>query len=101
MEIQIRGQLTDRIKEKSLKLLGYEISETELRLMPYLQYVLVNSERLDRKKINHKEMDILDNWINKKLIVYNVYDDNPIKITKKFWNTICELIYLGYVDLNE
>ena len=31
---QLRGQLTDRIKEKSKELLGYEIDTRELRLMP-------------------------------------------------------------------
>ena len=33
-----RGMLTDEIRAKSKELLGYEITQVELRLMPYLQY---------------------------------------------------------------
>lgn len=33
---QSRGQLTERVKLLSKKLLGYEIEKTELRLMPYI-----------------------------------------------------------------
>jgi len=32
---QKRGQLTDRIREKSNELLGYKITQQELRLLPY------------------------------------------------------------------
>ena len=34
IESQKRGQLTDRIKARSAKLLGYEVSQKELGLMP-------------------------------------------------------------------
>ena len=37
-----RGQLTDEVKKVSKDKLGYEISLDELRLMPYLQYCLMN-----------------------------------------------------------
>ncbi len=38
---QKRGQLTDRIKERSKELLGYEMDVKELRLMVYIQYCYV------------------------------------------------------------
>lgn len=35
--------------------MGYEINKTELRLMPYIQNVMVNSQKLDICKINQEE----------------------------------------------
>ena len=37
-----RGMITDEIKQKSIELLGYEVSQQELRLIPYVMYCLVN-----------------------------------------------------------
>lgn len=37
-----RGVLTKEIKSMSLKLLGYKITQTELHLMVYVQYVMCN-----------------------------------------------------------
>lgn len=44
---QKRGQLTDRIREKSKELLGYEIDQVELRLMSYVQYQMTNEQRIN------------------------------------------------------
>ena len=59
---QKRGQLTDRIKKKSKELLGYEVSQEELRLMAYAQYQMVNEQRIDPNKINTGERAILQKW---------------------------------------
>lgn len=63
--MQKRGQLTDRIKEKSLELLGYEITQKELRLIPYLQYQMVNEQKIDPRKIDEEEREILSKWREK------------------------------------
>ena len=39
-----RGQITDEIKAKSKELLGYEIDQKELRLMPYVQLSIFSSK---------------------------------------------------------
>ncbi len=93
---QKRGQLTDRIKIKSKELLGYEICTIELRLMPYLQYLVTNSKGIDGEKINSQELGIFTKWYK---LGYTRGTLENIKITKKFWSVINELIYLGYVDL--
>jgi hypothetical protein len=93
---QKRGQLTDRIKEKSKELLGYEISQRELRMLPYIQYVMTNEQRIDPNRINSEEREILSKWRKDGHIEGGASD---LKITKEFWNIICELIFLGYVDL--
>ena len=59
---QNRGQLTPRIKEKSKELLGYEMDRTELRLMAYLQYVMVNEQKIDPQRCNEDDRVILKKW---------------------------------------
>lgn len=97
--IRKRGQLTDLIKIKSQELLGYEISQSEFRLMPYIQYVMTNSQKLDFNRINSEEREILSTW-RKKCFIDGGNTFN-LCISKKFWDAICELIFIGYVDLSD
>ena len=94
---QGRGQLTDRIKKKSFELLGYEIGVRELRLIPYIQYVMVNKQKLEIRKINQEEREILSKWRKAGHIEGGA---SGLKITKEFWNIICEIMFLGYVDID-
>lgn len=93
---QSRGELTERIKEKSKELLGYEIGTEELRFMPYIQYTMVNDQRLDPHHISPEERDILSKWRKKEFIEGGASD---LSVTKEFWDILCEIIFLGYVDL--
>ena len=63
MEEQLRGQLTDRIKQKSVELLGYEIDRTELRLMVHLQYIMTNEQRIVTRNVNNEELEVLKKWV--------------------------------------
>ena len=96
-EIQKRGMLTQRIKDASMRLLGYEMDTTELRLMPYIQYVMVNDQRLDPRKCNQDDREILAKWRAAGLIEGGA---GGLGITEEFWNIICEIIRLGYVDID-
>ena len=93
---QKRGQLTDRIREKSNELLGYKITQQELRLLPYLQYQMVNEQRIDPNSINTDERKILSKWREAGHIEGGA---SGLGMTKEFWDIITELIFLGYVDL--
>ena len=95
--MQKRGQLTDRIKKKSKELLGYEIDQTELRLMPYIQYVMVNEQRLDPNKMNWEDRNIFQKW---KKAGHAEGGMTGLTITPEFWRIICEIIMLGYVDID-
>lgn len=97
MEQQLRGQLTDRIKQKSVELLGYEIDRTELRLMVHLQYIMTNEQRIVTRNVNNEELEVLKKWVE----LGYVKDSFKVTITKEFWDIICEIIYLGYVDLKD
>lgn len=95
---QERGQLTDRIKARSKELLGYEIDTVELRLLPYIQFVMVNDQRIDPRKCNQAERDVLAKWREAGRIESGA---SGLSITKEFWDIVCEIVFLGYVDLTD
>jgi len=91
-----RGILTLNIKKRSKELLHYAITQTELRLMPYIMFTVQNSKQIDTTKINAKEQEILEKWHE---MEYITLIGNVLHITKEFWSAICELVYMGYVDI--
>ncbi len=93
---QKRGEFTERIKEKGKELLGREITLREFRLMPYIQYVMVNEQRLDINKVSGEEREVLRIWKDEGHVEGGA---SGLAITKEFWDIINELIFLGYVDL--
>lgn len=90
-----RGILTPEISSLAKKLLGHEIDVTELRLMPYVQYVMINEQKLDLNKINEEDRSILSKWRKKEFITGGA---SHMTVTKKFWDAMNEIIYLSYVD---
>jgi len=95
---QKRGQITERIKVKSVELFGYEISQKELRLMPYILYEAQNSKRANN--VNEEEKKILDSWIDKGFLWITGLG-NILSISEDFWNKAHQILFLGYVDLSE
>ena len=89
MKENTRGQLTEEITSK------YGISLMELRLMPYLQYLLVNHEPVNTAKMRNGEREILQRWRDEGKITFSVQE--PCTISKEFWNTISDIIFMGYV----
>lgn len=91
----MRGKITKQITDEAKALLGInEITTSELRLMPYLQYSVINNLNIDPNKINHVERAILSTWRKRGWIVGGASD---LRITEKFWKAINRLIWLGYV----
>lgn len=97
MKNQNRGQLTDRIKVKSKELLGYEIDTAELRLMAYVQYVMCNEQRVKPAHCNNDDRKILSKWRKAGHIEGGA---SQMGITREFWDILCEIIFLGYVDID-
>jgi hypothetical protein len=93
-----RGAMTDAIKFKSQELLGYAITVYELRLLAYLQYVMMNDQKIDPQRINAEERSILSYWRKKDWIKGGAAG---LKIRKTFWDAMNELLYLGYVCRGE
>lgn len=88
-----RGQITQHINAKAKELLGKEISQAELRLMPYAQYCIVNGKNIEPNKINAEEREILSAWRNMGWISGGAAD---FCMTKGFWDAIHEILWLGY-----
>jgi len=97
-EPQGRGRLTERIKEISLKLLGYEVTVIEFRLMPYIISTMTNQQKIEPSRINSEEKAILKKWRQAGHIKGGA---SGLVITKEFWDICCELVFAGYVDLDE
>ena len=93
----IRGALTKEVKAVSKKLLGYSITLQELGLIPYVQYVLLNDRRIEREKVNIEESHILETWETKGFLETSY----PMTVSKKFWNAMCEILFLSYVNIEE
>jgi len=92
----MRGKLTKEIKLKAKELLGIEdMSVDELRLMPYLQYVMMNEQMLDLRKINNVDRKIFSSWRENGWVTGGA---SEMTITKKFWDALNELMWISYVD---
>ena len=96
MTKQGRGALTRRVADKSKEMLGREITLTELRLMPYIQYELMNNRRVSVDRMNGDEISVLNDW----LLAGWLTELSPLKTSKKFYDAMCEILYLAYVDIN-
>lgn len=90
-----RGAVTPEIKARSKELLGYEVGVRELRLMPYIQFVMMNDQRLDPRKINEEERAILAKWREAGHIEGGA---SGLSVTREFWDIINDLLFMGYVS---
>lgn len=90
----MRGVLTQEITDTSMRLLNVRISQEELRLMPYIQHVMMNNQRIDPNKISSDERKILSSWRGRGWVSGGA---GGLSISKHFWSAINEILWLGYV----
>ena len=90
-----RGTLTDKIQEIAVKHTGSKITQEELRLLPYVQYVMMNGQKLDIAKISSSERDILKKWKDAEYIEGGA---SGLAITREFWDFMCDILFEAYVD---
>lgn len=91
-----RGQLTPTIQAAAKRLLSREITQQELRLMPYVQYVITNGEGLERRKINQPEAIIISEW-HERGYLPDPWADR-LTCGRYFWDVLAELLWLAYAD---
>ena len=89
-----RGQLTDSSKAKMEAFLARTATQTELRLYPYLQFVIMNEQRIDPQKINGAERQILS-----KLRAAGHIEGGAsgFAMTREFWDFLCDVLFDTYV----
>ena len=90
----MRGKLNEEAQKLAKKHFGREITTTELRLMPYVQYVMMNSQAIDPLKINQDERDILSTWRKEEHIEGGV---SGLSITREFWDAMNDILFETYV----
>lgn len=90
----MRGCLSLTVSQKASELLGCDITTTELRLMPYVQYVMVNDQMIDPNKVNPEERKILQKWRRRGWISGGV---SGLAMSKEFWDAIHEILWISYV----
>ena len=90
-----RGKITMELRDKAKELLDIEISIIELRLIPYIQFLLVNQQRIQPNKINQDEREILSSWRKKGWLVGGAGGD--LEVSKEFWDAMHELLWISYV----
>ena len=89
-----RGELTKEVNEVALSFLGREITIEELRVYPYLDYILKNHFEYNFDKIKDKEIPILDKLEEEFHILYNrAY----FRCTKEFYDYIQQVLSISYV----
>lgn len=89
----MRGAYTNELKEK------YGITVEELRLIPYLQYCLLNSMPIDPNKIAPYEREILKKWRDENKITFSCQES--CTCTKEFWDWMNEILWDSYVPQME
>ena len=57
-----RGEFTDEVRKYMERYFGRESSVKELRLIPYIHYVMTNDQRVQQGRLNDKEKAILSQW---------------------------------------
>lgn len=90
-----RGMLTTPVTNAALTWLGREITQDELRMMPYIQYCVMNDQNIDPNKIKANEREILSTW---RALGYITGGASDLQITRHFWDSINAILWHGYVD---
>jgi hypothetical protein len=89
-----RGQLNDEIQKLAKDFLGREITVRELRIYPYLDYTMKNTQKLDPNKINQKDRDILTVLRKEGHIEGGA---SGLSMSKEFYDYINQVLWFGYI----
>lgn len=91
----MRGMVTEEIQELARNFLGREITVTELRLYAYLDYVIKNEQRLDPRKMNQEDRQVLTILRQEEHIEGGV---SGLGMTKEFYDYINNILWESYVN---
>ena len=90
----MRGVLTDEIQKLAKEFLNREIDTTELRLYPYLDYLMKNEQRIYPRHCNQADKDILSVLRKEGHIEGGA---SGLSMTKEFYDYINQVLWFGYV----
>lgn len=84
-----RGVITKTVQEK------YGMTLEEFRLIPYVQYLLVNQEPVDPGKVSGEEREILQKWRDKGYLTFSIQE--PLTVSREFWDIMNNFLWDSYV----
>lgn len=91
----MRGALTNKVQDIAEKELGRPLSSiAELRLLPYLDYVMKNNQKIEPIKINSEERHILHELREQGHIQGGA---TGLSMTKEFYDAIQQILWQAYV----
>lgn len=91
----MRGQLNPAVQKVAEKHLGRALKcTTELRLLPYLDYLMKNEQKIDPRKINEEERDLLKELKQEGHIKGGACG---LSMTKEFYDAIQQILWQAYV----
>ena len=88
-----RGELTTTIQGLAVGFWDREITQTELRLYPYVHSCAINARKLDPQKINLEEREIMQIW---KASGHFSGGITEINMTREFFDFINTMLWHGY-----
>lgn len=91
----VRGALTKEIQKEAREFLGEELMNTELRLLPYLDYCIKNSGEFSWSKVDAEERVILESWAEREFLEV---ENHNVACTREFYDFIQRVLWLGYVE---
>lgn len=89
----VEKQNIKHLDKKFQKMLGRDANKNEIRLFPYLICCLLD-QYVDRRKLDKHELDLLQDYQDKELLVKQ---GTNIGCSKEFWDFINEIVYDRYV----
>lgn len=93
-----RGQITPAIRAKMEAWLGRPTSQVEMRLYPYLLYVMVNNQKIDPTRINAEERAIFQQL---KAAGHMEGGMSGLAMTREFWDFAQDIVWDAYVAYGE
>jgi hypothetical protein len=91
-----RGVLTDEVKNKAKGFFQQEdFTAQELRLLPYIQYQLMNSQKINPANINPQERHILQKWRDAGHLTFGM---SELTVTREFWDFMNDVLWDTYVE---
>ena len=94
----MRGVLNKKSKLAAYAV-GIELTKEKLRLLPYIQSLVLDHAKLDPLKISGDERKIFSVW--KKMGLIGGGASEPVTVTKEFWCAMTEILWHTYVNKKE
>lgn len=93
-QMNMRGVLTEEIQSKAKAFLNREISVKELRLYPYIDFLVKNDFRGYTSKLDWEEREILENLSEEGHLIYS---EEKIVLARDFYDFIEDILAESYV----